>query len=252
MIGRPTLNRVNAPSAAASGDPASGDPAAEALEARRARYLVLLTVVGLLGEAAGSYLVLLSGYCPKGHSCLVQEAVGTVFVGAGFLAVIGVGVLGSLLLALALSFLGVGAGALAGGTQGGGWVGLVIGGEFVAMGLLLLGVQQWQARRRRRIVREETTLWRVGRPGRAAVLDVDDAGRRAGRMRIVTLTLRIDPGDGGGLYTVDVDHRVRPGSIPRPGDLHDVRLDPQDRTRLVVGPRLGAAAAGSASSPGGG
>ena len=235
---RPTLNGVNAPSVVAP-----GDPAAEALETRRARYLVLLTVLGLLGEAVGSYLVLLSGYCPRGDSCLVQEAVGAVFVGAGFLAVIGVGVLGSLLLALALSCLGVGAGALAGGTQGAGWVGLVVGGEFVAMGLILLGVQQWQARRRRRIAADEAALWQVGRPGRAAVLDVDDAGRRAGRMRIVTLTLRIDPGDGGELYTVEVDHRVAPGMVPQPGDLHDVRLDPQDRTRLAVGPRQGPAQA---------
>lgn len=216
---------------------ATAQTAAQALETRRARYQALFTAAGLVGLAVGSYLVLMSGYCPTGHSCLAQGSIGAGFVAAGFLAVIGVGVLGSLLLALALSFLGVGAGALVGGTRGAGWVGMVIGGEFVAMGLILLGVQQWQTRRRRRIAQDEARLWESGRPGRAVVADVDDAGRRTGRDRIVTLTLRVDPGDGGELYTADLEYRAQPGMIPRPGDLHVVRIDPDDPTRIVVGPK---------------
>lgn len=216
---------------------ATTETAAQALETRRARYQVLFTASGLAGLAVGSYLVLMSGYCPPGHSCLVQGSIGAGFVAAGFLAVIGVGVLGSLLLALALSFLGVGAGALLGGTRGAGWVGMVIGGEFVAMGLILLGVQRWQTRRRLRIAQDEARLWESGRPGRAVVADVDDAGRRTGRDRIVTLTLRVDPGDGGELYTADVEYQAEPGMVPQPGDVHVVRLDPDDRTRIVVGPK---------------
>lgn len=211
--------------------------AAEALEQRRARYLRTFTVTGLAGEAVGSYLVLQSGACPPGGHCLVQGAVGAGFVGAGFLAVIGVGVLGSLLAALALSFLGVGAGGLAAGARGAGWVGMVVGGEFLAMGLILIGVQQWQVRRRRRIARQEAHLWVRGLPARAVVVEVDDSGGRVGRARLVTLILRVDPGDGGQRYSTQVEHRVEPGRMPQPGDLHEVRLDPDDRTRLVVGPK---------------
>jgi hypothetical protein len=215
---------------------ASGN-AAQALEQRRARYLTLLSVVGLVGEPVGTYLVLLSGYCPAGRSCLVSGSVGAGFVSVGLLAVIGVGVLGSLLLASGLAFLGVGAGGLAAGAQGAGWVGMVIGGEFFAMGLVFLGVQQWQLRQRRRADREDAALWAAGRPARAVVLDVDDAGRRAGRGRVVSLVVRIDPGDGGERYDVQLDHRIAPGEQPQPGDLHPVRLDPADPTRLVIGPK---------------
>jgi hypothetical protein len=213
------------------------DEAAAALERRRGRYLVLLSVTGLAGESIGSWLVLLSGYCPTGRSCLASGSVGAALVGAGFLAVIGVGVLGSLLLASGLAFLGVGAGGLVAGLQGAGWVGLVIGGEFFAMGLILVGLQQWQVYRRRRTEQEEAALWAVGSQGRAVILDVDDAGRRSGRGRIVTLMLRIDPGNGGERYDVQVEHLVGPGEQPQPGDLHLVRVDPGDRTRLVIGPK---------------
>lgn len=208
-----------------------------ALERRRARYLILLMVIGLIGEAVGTHFLLLSGYCPSGRSCLVSGSVGAGFVSIGLLAVIIVGVLGELLLASALAFLGVGAGGLTASTQGAGWVGAVVGGEFFAMGLILLGVRQWQAARRRRVEREEAALWASGRPGRAVVLEVDDAGRRAGRRRIVTLALRIDPGDGEERYDVQVEHWVEPGVHPAPGDLHAVRVDPEDRTRLAVGPK---------------
>jgi hypothetical protein len=66
---------------------------------------------------------------------------------------------------------------------------------------------------------------------------VDDAGRRSGRGRIVTLELRIDPGNGGERYDVQVEHLVAPGEQLQPGDLHLVRVDPGDRTRLVIGPK---------------
>jgi hypothetical protein len=44
-------------------------------------------------------------HCPTGSSCPVSGSVGATLVGTGFLTVIGVGVLGSLLLASGLAFL---------------------------------------------------------------------------------------------------------------------------------------------------
>jgi hypothetical protein len=224
-----TLCRVNARPETVPGD------AEVALERRRARYLVLLTVFGLIGEAVGAHFLLLSGYCPGGKSCLVSGSVGGGLVSLGLLSVIIVGVLGELLLASALAFLGVGAGGLTASAQGAGWVGAVVGGEFFAMGLILLGFRRWQDARHRRVERDEAALWASGRPGRAVVIDVDDAGQRAGRRRIVTLVLRIDPGDGGQRYDAQVEHWAEPGEHPAPGDLHPVRVDPEDRTRIVLG-----------------
>jgi hypothetical protein len=208
-----------------------------AREHRQDRYLLLLTLVGLVGEAVGTHFLLLSGYCPAGSGCLVSGSIGGGLVSLGLLSVIGVGVLGDLLLASALAFVGVGAGGLTAGSQGAGWVGWVVGGEFFAMGVILLGVRQWQAARRRRVLRAEAVLWESGRPGRAVVVDVDDAGRRSGGRRVVTLELRVDPGDGGERFDVLLEHWLEPGSRPAPGDLHPVRVDPQDRTRIALGPK---------------
>lgn len=231
LPGRPTLCGVNA------GPEIASSAVAVVQQRRRARYALLLSLVGLVGEAIGTHLVLLSGYCPAGHSCTTSGAVGAGALSVGMLAVIGVGALGNLLLASGLAFLGVGAGCLTAGTQGAGWVGMVVGGEFFATALILLGYGEWRAARRRRTDRDEEALWASGRPARGVILDVDNDGRTAGRRRIITLVMRIDPGGGGERYDVQVDRACEPGESPRPGDVHEVRVDPDDRTHLVVGPK---------------
>jgi len=203
----------------------------------RDRVAALLDLVALICCAFGTELVLVSGHCPAGETCLVSGAAGAGLFGVGFAVAAGALVLGSAVRTLGSLGLAIGIGGLAAGARGGDWVALVIGGEFAATGALLLAARRWTIRRWRRREREDRRLWLTGRPGLVVVLDVDDAGRRAGRSRWGTLVLRVDPGDGAERYTVEVDLPFGPAERPRPGQVHAVRIDPGDPRRLVLGPR---------------
>ncbi|HET9653839.1 MAG TPA: hypothetical protein VFP72_00660 [Kineosporiaceae bacterium] len=205
---------------------------------RRSAYTLALNLASLVLCTIGTDLVLVSGYCPAGRSCLAAGSAGAAAFGAGFACAAGALVAGGALVALGVLSLAAGMGGLAASVQGAGWVGGVIGGEFFANGIILLLAWRWTLRRRARFERERARLWVEGRPGRAVVVDVDDAGRRSGRSRIVGLLLRVDPGDGGERYTVEVDHHVGAEVPPRAGDLHEVRIDPDDPGRIALGDRL--------------
>jgi hypothetical protein len=203
---------------------------------RRWTYNLALNLGSLVLVTAGTELVLLSGYCPSGKSCVVSGSVGATAFAVGLICTVGALLLGSALLALGVLSLAAGIGGLAAAVQGAGWVGGVIGGEFFANGVILLLAWRWSTRRRERLERERARLWVSGRPGRAVVVDVDDRGRRTGRSRVVGLVLRVDPGDGGERYTVEVDHEVGHQGVPEPGELREVRIDRQDPSRVAVGP----------------
>lgn len=202
------------------------------------RPAVTLAIAGMVSTATGTDQLLLSGYCPPGHSCLVTGSVGAVALGAGLLLALGSVLVGDALRGLGSAFLAVGIGGLTAGSRGAGWVGMVIGGEFAAVGLILIASAQWVAARRRGRGRAEAALWTRGLTAHGVVLEADDTGQKVDGKRIYTFTLRVRPGHDGDPFDAVLDHPIAPDDEVQVGDLYDVRYDPEDRRQLVIGSRI--------------
>ena len=87
-----------------------------------------------------------------------------------------------------------------------------------------------------------------GRPGRAVLLRIADAGGTFNDDPSVVLTVRVHPDDGESpVFETKFSDRVSRVAVPRPGDTCPVRYDPEVATRIVRTGDFAAPGPGAAS-----
>jgi hypothetical protein len=116
-----------------------------------------------------------------------------------------------------------------------------MGGAWVAVGVILLFISQMAANAEAKRQR----LLATGRPGRATVLEVSDTGVTINNNPRVRVKVRIEA-QGASPVEATTAMLVSRLNVPRPGEVYEVRFDPQNPNDFVF------ASSGSPSRPGAG
>jgi len=203
--------------------------------------VAVFRVIGLAGCASAGYGIhgLVSGAACTASvtECPLSEGSGGGFVAplvVGILAAV-VGVIGGGFVVFGALFAGIGLGAVVAGLQApsgefGRAFGLLFGGMFTVVGLLVVAGVVWGSVAGRR----RALLLRTGVRAVGVVVDVQDTGVSINDNPSVRLTLDITPSDESPPFRTTLTHVVSRVRVPRPGDRLAVVLDPADRSHVVL------------------
>jgi len=115
------------------------------------------------------------------------------------------------------------------------FIGLGVGLMFLSLVLGLIAAARSSSAKRA----EAGRIWAGGIPGRAKVVDISTKGGRVNDNPTIDFELDVTP-EGQSSYRAQVSVLVSQLAIPRiqPGCEIEVRIDPQDRSKVVVDEKL--------------